>query len=402
MPGNPAQARQWFRVVNLSGDFRNEEDPRRAEIAIFEQIGEDWFSGNGMTAGRFMRAIDALGDLDEILLRINSPGGDVMDGLTITNYLMQHPAKITVRVEGQAASIASVIMMAGEERVMGMGTSVFVHDPMTYFPGMIGDSEEMRSAAGNIIKLADELDKIRDGIIEVYQARVDLSREELITLMNDDTRMTAEEAVAWGFATSTDSAMKAAACADLDPVLAQAREQAVAMLDRTREFVDAETLKAENVALQASIAELNSSVANLTQEREALQQSVTDLTARLSPEPADAAMVITACNDAGIAGFAAKWVEQKLPAAEIIARIARASAIIDLCTAADEDAAPYLAQLDEPVEALRVALVSIRAAKDQNIDNSLQPGGEGHGRTGKGTTATIYRARNQHKILMKR
>ena len=375
MPGHTAQARQWFRVVNLSGDFRNAENPRRAEIAIFEQIGEDFWTGDGVTAGRFIRAIDALGELDEIMLRINSPGGDVMDGLTITNYLLQHPAKVSVRIDGQAASIASVIMMAGEERVMGMGTSVFVHDPIS---GLIGDADEMR-------KMADELDTVRDGIIEVYQSRVNLSREELITLMRDDTRMTADEAVTWGFATAMDSDIKAAACADLDKVFNKAREHAAAMVNRSNPISDVETLRAENNTLQQTVADL-------TQQIDALHRG---------PEPANPAEVITACAKAGISNMAAGWVEQKLPMEAVTARLERASAIKDLCTAAGEEAEPYLAHLDEPVEALRVAMAAVQAAKDQDIDNTIQPGGEGRGKTGKGT-AEIYRARNQNKVLMKR
>lgn len=339
MPDTKAKT-PWFIVVNLSGEVKNAANPRQAEIAIMEQIGENWWTGDGVTAGAFMRTVDALGELDEILLRINSPGGDVMDGLTIANYLMQHPARVTVRVEGQAASIASVIMMAGDERVMGLGTSVFVHDPLT---GVIGDADDMRAVAA-------ELDKIRDGIVEVYQARVNLSRDELITLMKDDTRMTADEAITWGFATGKDSNLKAAACADMDKVLAKAREQATAHAAHVTE------------------------VQNITAERDSLLTKVSELTGQIEalqrgPEPADAAAVIALCAEHGITNLAAPWVQAKLPMQQVQARIQLVTAIKDVFVAAGEDAAPYIAKVDDTVEMLRVAAVNIKAAKDQHIDN---------------------------------
>lgn len=370
MPDTKAKA-PWFSVVNLSGEVQNAANPRRAEIAIMEQIGEDWWTGQGITAGAFMRTVDALGELDEILLRINSPGGDVMDGLTIANYLMQHPAKVTVRVEGQAASIASVIMMAGEERVMGLGTSVFVHDPLT---GVIGDADVLRS-------VAEELDKIRDGIIEVYQARVNLSRDELITLMRDDTRMTADEAIAWGFATDKDSQLKAAACADMGAVLAKAREQASA---HAAHVTEVQNITAERDTLRAQVADLTTQIAALQRD----------------PEPADAGTVIALCAEYGITDRAAPWVQAKLPMPQVQARIQQISALKDRLTAAGEDPAPYIVNIDDPVEMVCTAIVNLKAAKDQQIDSSLHPGVEAGGKSGKGT-AEIYRQRNSTKLLMR-
>lgn len=362
---------QWFKITNLAGESGNKDNPRRAEIAIMEQIGEDWWTGQGITAGPFMRAIDALGELDEILLRINSPGGDVMDGLTIANYLFQHPARVTVRVEGQAASIASVIMMAGDERIMGLGTSVFVHDPIT---GVIGDADDMR-------KIADELDKIRDGIIDVYQSRVNLSREELITLMKDDTRMTADEAIAWGFATGKDSELKAAACADLAKTFAAAKAQAQAKLEAIKE---ADSVRVERDHLKAKVDELTARI-------EAL---------RKDSDPADPATVIAECAKAGIANLAADWIQEKASMSMIQSRIAFAHAMRDICAAADEDPTPYLAKADDAGEVFRILMVNLKAARDRHIDNTLQPGVDGGGKTGK-SFAEIYRRRNMNKLLMR-
>src|SRR5688572_30739116 len=85
-----------------------------AEILFYEQIGQTWF-GDGMTAARFRKDLEALGDVSELILRFNSPGGEVFDGFSIYNALREHKAKKRGIVDGIAASIASVILMACDE-----------------------------------------------------------------------------------------------------------------------------------------------------------------------------------------------------------------------------------------------------------------------------------------------
>ena len=81
---------------------------RAAEVLVYEQIGADWY-GNGVTAKKFREELAALGEVDEITVRINSPGGEVFDGFTIYNELRAHKARKIVHIDGLAASIASVI-----------------------------------------------------------------------------------------------------------------------------------------------------------------------------------------------------------------------------------------------------------------------------------------------------
>lgn len=364
-----SKQKQWFKINNLTGEPGNQAAPRLAVLSIFEQIGEDWWTGQGVTAGAFIRAVDALGELDEIELHINTPGGDVMDGLTITNYLMQHPAKVVVRVDGQAASIGSVIMMAGDERIMGLGTTVFVHDPFTI---AMGDAEELRS-------IADDLDKIRDGIIDVYMARTTRSRDDLVALMRASTRLTAAEAVEWGFATRTDSEIKAAACVDLGPVLAQAREQAIARG------------KAANVArsIERERDELKGKVLDLTTEIEAL---------RRGPAPADAAAVIEACAAAKVPALAADFVKARTPMEQVTARLNQIAQVRDICAAAKSDPDAYIADLQDPVALVRLAVANVRAAADQQIDNHVRSGPHVDGKPGSGID-DIYRQRNANKIF---
>jgi len=375
---NAPQGQHWFRVDNVSGEPGSSDNPRVAEINIFAQIGESWFDDSGVTAGNFVRAVDALGELDEIMLRINSPGGDVMDGLTITNYLMQHPAHITVRVEGQAASIASVIMMAGDERIMGVGTTVFVHDPLTI---AFGDAEDMR-------KIADELDTIRDGILEVYQQRVDMTRDELVTLLNDDTRMTADEAVTWGFATGSDSTIKAAATTDLSGVLEAAREQFTQFMHRQPSEIE---------QVRAQLAERDTTIEQLNAQMVERDTTIEQL--RAGPPAADAAEVIQACADAKVPEMAAGFVSDKLPMVTVAERLAFVGQVRDLCAAAEEDPGRYLAHIDSPIEMLRTAIVDLQAAKEQEIEHYI-PGNERGGKS-RVASSDIYRQRNASTLLQR-
>jgi len=165
----------------------------RAEILIHEAIGENWY-GDGLTSKRFVQDIQALGDVSEILVRINSPGGAVFDGVAIYNALKAHGARIDVRVEGLAASIASVIAMAGDTIRMGPGSTLMIHNPATV---VFGEAEDMRAAAAM-------LDKVRDAMLEIYVNRTGMDEDELKALLDAETWMTSAEAIAYGFADEAD------------------------------------------------------------------------------------------------------------------------------------------------------------------------------------------------------
>ena len=123
---------------------------RTAEVLVYGTIGEDWY-GNGVTAKQFREDLQAAGELDEIVVRINSPGGEVFDGIAIYNELRAHKARKIVQVDGYAASIATVIAMAADEIVLGTGTAMMIHGPSTF---AWGPADTMRETA-------DKLDKAR-------------------------------------------------------------------------------------------------------------------------------------------------------------------------------------------------------------------------------------------------
>ncbi|ETK29818.1 Clp protease ClpP [Paenibacillus larvae] len=166
------------------------EAKNSAEIAIYGAIGTSWWE-ESVSANQFYKDLKALGDLEEITVRINSAGGSVFDGLAIRSQLKNHKAFVTVHVDGWAASIASIIAMAGDKIVMAKGSMMMIHNPTNSLWG--GDAQDFRD-------MADFLDKIRDSLVSVYEDRTANSKEELIKLIDAETWMSAEEAVEMGFA----------------------------------------------------------------------------------------------------------------------------------------------------------------------------------------------------------
>jgi len=175
----------------------NESDgKKRAAIHLLDAIS--WWTGND--ARTFQQRLAAL-EVDEIELYINSPGGSVFEGVTIYNLLVAHPAAVKVHVLGLAASIASVIALAGDEVNVAENAMFMIHDPSA---GVYGKAKDFR-------QVADVLDKITESILNTYESRTKLSRDQLRAAMAAETYYTADEAVTAGFASRKVSAMKAAA-----------------------------------------------------------------------------------------------------------------------------------------------------------------------------------------------
>ena len=163
----------------------------------------DEYYDTDTSAAGFRDALKDLGDVKTINLHINSPGGSVFEGIAIYNMLKQNSAHINVYVDGLAASIASVIAMSGDAIFMPSNSMLMIHNPWTM---AVGNASELR-------KQADDLDKITESSIQTYlnQAGDKLDEETLRQLMDDETWLTAKEAVDYGLATEVIEANKAAA-----------------------------------------------------------------------------------------------------------------------------------------------------------------------------------------------
>lgn len=158
-------------------------------LDVYDYIGAD-FMGGGITEAM---VTDALRNSDSksVVLNINSPGGSAFAGVAIRNVLAQSSKTVKVNVVGLAASAASIIAMAGDTITMHSGSVMMIHPAQAM---AMGDATEMR-------KMADTLDTVTDSIADVYVAKTGLDKQTVLDMMNAETWMTADDAVAKGFAT---------------------------------------------------------------------------------------------------------------------------------------------------------------------------------------------------------
>lgn len=243
--------KSWFNIAVA-------EDSTEAEISIYDSIG-----GYEINAKNFADQLKAL-EVDTIHLRINSPGGSVIDGTAIFNALQRHSATVITHIDGLAASMASVIAMAGDEVRMADNALLMIHNPWTM---SIGDADELR-------KDADLLDKMRDIILSSY-ARSQYEPDELKDLMDAETWFTAKEALDAGFIDAIETGLKAAAelsaTAAINGIKIPTEKQVAAI---SQQLEATERSRAE---IQAANAQLNEKLAKSAADLETAKSSITSL-----------------------------------------------------------------------------------------------------------------------------
>lgn len=164
---------------------------KTAEVRIYGAIGSYKMFEEDTTPSDFQNKLDDLGDIEYLNVDINSPGGGIYAGITIYNILKNHPAVVKTRVMGIAASIASLVLQAGDERQIAKNGTVYLHNPMG---GAWGYSKDLR-------KMAEELDKIKEPILNSFD-NTKVSPKRLMTLMDEETTLTASEALKIGLVDS--------------------------------------------------------------------------------------------------------------------------------------------------------------------------------------------------------
>ncbi|MBQ7543866.1 MAG: Clp protease ClpP [Synergistaceae bacterium] len=201
-----------YKITNENG---------RAELLLYSLIE------GGTTAGNILKQLRNVEG--EITLRINSDGGEAFDAIALYNYLK--PKGIDVVVDGICASAASIVAMAGEHITMMQGSMMMIHNPCSL---VYGDSETHKGES-------DVLNKLRDQMADIYAERTGMTRDTIITLMDAETWMTAQEAVNTGFADAVESVITVTPLVGPLPV------------DEEIEFTDryAEGVKAERERLRA-------------------------------------------------------------------------------------------------------------------------------------------------------
>lgn len=286
-----------------------------AEIAIYDEIG--YF---GVSAQAFRDALGTLGEVSQINLRINSPGGEVFDGIAVYNMLKRHTAKVNVTVDGIAASMASVVAMAGDSIVMPENAMMMIHNPSGF---VVGTSDDMR-------EIADALDKMKQGLVSAYVSKTGMTKAKVEKLMSDTTWMTAKEAVEMGFADKVDKPVKAKNTFDLSryknapaPVGDEAsRQQEVSMTaqndpaGKAAEKALADKKALDDAAAAATAAAATAAAASATAKTP--EQITADAVNASIKQSAD---IIAACELAGFVGKATEFITAKKSLPEVIAEL---------------------------------------------------------------------------------
>lgn len=157
------------------------------ELYIYDDIGPDWA---GMVSGETVsRALESIGNVSEIVVRINSGGGDVFEGFAIYNALVRHPAKIRVMVDALAASAASLVAMAGNSIQIADNGMLMVHNAWT----LVGGNKDILN------KTAGVLAQVDGNLANTYYARTNIPRAKIVSMMDAETWLTAAEAKAQGW-----------------------------------------------------------------------------------------------------------------------------------------------------------------------------------------------------------
>ena len=169
-----------------------ETESGETEIEFYGPISEFSWWGDEVTPKMFKDQLYGNGKNGPVTVRLNSPGGDVIAASVISATMRDYPGKVTIKIDGMAASAAVMVALGGDVVKIQPSAYMMIHDPMVGIMGYFG-VEELKG-------LVDELKVIKSGIIEGYMAKTKLEAEKLSKLMNDETWMTASEAVAYGFA----------------------------------------------------------------------------------------------------------------------------------------------------------------------------------------------------------
>lgn len=312
--------KNWYSIQAKAG-----KSDTTAEISIYDEIGA-W----GVSAKQFIGDLKAI-TASTIKLSINSNGGSVFDALAMYNALRQHPSSIEVTVMGVAASAASLIAMAGDKIIMPENAFMMIHNPlnMTY-----GNAEDMR-------EMADVLDKIGASLIATYAARTGLPDAEIKALLDAETWMNADEALAKGFCDEVQVALKAVASADIGNLPDNVR---AALEVPTEAPTDAPT--------------------------EAPTDAPTEQPTEAPSEPdarALAVAIIAKASAANIAAYADVFLLDPAIATEqdADAAITEASTIVKVCAAAKlPDMAAGMIKARVPLATVRNRLITIKAELD--------------------------------------
>lgn len=337
----PVEDGHWYSITAAAPE--GDADSKVIEVYVYGEIGA-W----GITAYQFIQDLKAADDgVSPVVVAFNTNGGDLFEGLAIHNALRRLGERCTGRIDGLAASAGSVAVCGAHRVIMRSTDFVMVHNPYTWVGG---DAEDLR-------RVADVLDKAVEAMVAAYKAKApNIDDAELRRLINDESWLSASEALALGLADEVITDVKVQACLGQGSTMARYRNTPQALLDQ----------------LKASKEELPEPV---VQEPKA-EPAVPTPTA--SDSAALALMITQACSAAGISNLVEPLIASTKLADEatVQAALTRAKAVRDLCVAArlPEMTGEYVqAGLDATAVRARLFDKLVGGGKGFEIDNSLPP-----------------------------
>lgn len=346
-------------------------------LSIYDEIGF-W----GVQAKDFRTSLAGV-QSSVINVEINSPGGDVFAGVAIYNMLKNSGKEIVVKVMGVAASAASLIAMAGDKIQMPKNTMMMIHNPWSI---AMGNADELREHA-------DTLDKIGNSLLGTYMAKTGMAEDEMKAILAKDTWLTADEALAMGFATEVTDEIKVKAAFDLKRadlpanvqlalglnVKAQAgddEDEAAKAAREEAERVEAERIEAERIEAERKAAEGTD---------EPLAQQITKVV-----------------EASAFASYAPTWAVACTSVDEAKQRIVNAREITAICAVAKvPDEAAALIGANKSVAEARASLLEMMANADKNVDTT--PKSKQTQPTSKNakppvSTASVWASHNSQKV----
>lgn len=327
----------WYKIsaaVRAEGTSEAETTP--IEIYIYGEIG-----GWGITANEFIQDLKAVDDgLSPVVVAFNTIGGDLFDGLAIHNALSRLGERCTARIDALAASAGSVAACGAHRMVMASNAMLMVHNPWTWTSG---DAEDLR-------RVANVLDQTFEAIIAAYKAKAPgIDDAELRRMVNDETWLTAQEALALGLADEVGNGVEVKACLGQGAAMKRYRQTPKALLDQL-----ADTPPIDDSATPP------------------------EPTPGAGDSTALALMITQGCTKAGISNLAETLIASTklIDKATVQAALTNAKGVHDLCVAArlPELTKEYVAAGLAP-DAVRARLFEklVSSGKGFEIDNSLPP-----------------------------
>lgn len=337
--------------------FTAKAGKKPAVLALDEEIGF-W----GTQAKDFRAQLDAV-EGNELVVEINSVGGDVMAGLGIYNMLRNWAKDgkvVTTRVTGVAASIASIIALAGDKREMPKNTFAMVHQASTF---AVGTADDMRDAA-------DTLDKVDSSLRGIYMDRMGVDEAKAKEIMAKDTWLTADESMDLGFATALIEDIKATAKFDL-----------------------------ARAALPDNVAAIFKAEADPEQKPEGDDEPPAAPDEPDVPDTTVAKQIEVMANTAGLQAHAATFAVACTSLDEAKTRITAAKEIVALCAVAKRpDDATKAIRANQSVEDVRAALIKAMAEADEHTNNAPPArGSQTAGQSGVLSAKAVYEKRAARK-----